>query len=138
MICRTEVASKAVQSEFQRQLEQWAIDDYELPTPDVVRPLIGCRDSLPVKYCEILGIAPNSTYGDAAEVFAPGGIYVVDLHGYPMWAAIEAAETAIRSAQAAGFEFIRLIHGAPDVKTVHAAKVLGASGLARTRSKRAK
>jgi hypothetical protein len=40
---------------------------------------------------------------------------VVDLHGYPVWEAVEVATEKIREAWEKGFEQITLIHGAPDI-----------------------
>jgi hypothetical protein len=41
----------------------------------------------------------------------------VDLHGYPVWEAVEIAETRIREAwNQPAIESITFIHGAPDVR----------------------
>jgi hypothetical protein len=50
---------------------------------------------------------------------------VVDLHGYPVWEAVEIATKKIRQAWEQAFEEITLIHGAPDIGHHTTASALG-------------
>ena len=54
---------------------------------------------------------------------------VVDLHGYPVWEAVEVATAKIREAWEKGFEEITLIHGAPDIYHHRIAWVVGRGGI---------
>jgi hypothetical protein len=53
----------------------------------------------------------------------------VDLHGYPVWQAIEVATEKIREAWERGLEEITLIHGAPDIRHHATAWALGRGGI---------
>ena len=45
-----------------------ALDQYDQPAlRDAVRDLLGCVNPLPSGTCMLLGLAPGSTYGDAAN-----------------------------------------------------------------------
>jgi hypothetical protein len=45
-----------------------ALDRYDQPALcDTVRDLVGCVNPLPSGTCILLGLAPGSTYGDAAN-----------------------------------------------------------------------
>ena len=45
-----------------------ALDRYDQPAlRDTVRDLLGCVNPLPSGTCILLGLAPGSTYGDAAD-----------------------------------------------------------------------
>ena len=54
---------------------------------------------------------------------------VVDLHGYPVWEAVEVATAKIREAWEKGFEEITLIHGVPDIYHHRIAWVVGRGGI---------
>ena len=55
---------------------------------------------------------------------------VVDLHGYPVWQALEVAEAAILDAnQQPGVNSITLIHGAPDIRHHAVAQALRRGGI---------
>ena len=70
------------------------------------------------------------SYEQAVEKLPPlETVYVLDLHGYPVWQAVELATQSIRAAYEAGFEFIKLIHGAPDIRHHLTAQVLGRGGI---------
>ena len=44
-----------------------ALDEYDQPAlRDTVRDLLGCANPLPSETCILLGLAPGSTFGDAA------------------------------------------------------------------------
>ena len=120
---------ESVRSRFQVQIEKWYFDDALPPAPDVLKPLVDCCDTLPEKYCDLLGLAVGSTYRDAVDKFAPGDMYVLDLHGYPVRQAVEIAGDTVKAAYEAGFEYIKLIHGAPDVEHRMTAQVLGRGGI---------
>ena len=46
-----------------------ALDQYDQPAlRDAVGDLLGCVNPLPSGTCMLLGLAPGSTYGDAANV----------------------------------------------------------------------
>lgn len=60
---------------------------------------------------------------------ATEGTLVVDLHGYPVRQAVEVAEEAIRDARQNRFAFIKLIHGAPDIRHWQTASILGRGGI---------
>jgi hypothetical protein len=48
-----------------------ALDQHDQPTlRTTVRDLLGCVNILPSGTCILLGLAPGSTYGDAAQVIA--------------------------------------------------------------------
>jgi hypothetical protein len=84
--------------------------------PHILKPLESCGDIVPAKYCEMLGIPVGSTYAQAVELFAPSGVYELDLHGYSVWEALELAERTIRDAWECGYRRIAIIHGAPDIR----------------------
>lgn len=65
----------------------------------------------------------------AEKLPPPETVYVLDLHGYPVWQAVEVATQSIRAAYEAGFEFIKLIHGAPDIRHHLTAQILGRGGI---------
>jgi hypothetical protein len=45
-----------------------ALDQHDQPAlRDAVRDLLGCANPLPSGTCILLGLAPGSTYGDAAD-----------------------------------------------------------------------
>jgi hypothetical protein len=45
-----------------------ALDEHDQPAlRDTVRALLGCVNPLPSGTCILLGLAPDSTYGDAAN-----------------------------------------------------------------------
>jgi len=45
-----------------------ALDELdEVAIRSTVRDLLGCTDALPTMTCDLLGLPPGSTYGDAAE-----------------------------------------------------------------------
>jgi hypothetical protein len=54
---------------------------------------------------------------------------VVDLHGYPVWEAVQVATEKIREAWEKGFEQITLIHGAPDIYHHRIASACGRGGI---------
>ena len=118
-----------LRSRFQVAVEKWYFDDASPPAPDVVKPLADDDEQLPEKSCDFLGLDVGSTYQDAVEVFAPGDMYVLDLHGYPVGQAIGIAEDTIKAAHDAGFGFVKLIHGAPDIRHKMTAEVLGRGGI---------
>ena len=77
----------------------------------------------------MLDLSVGSSYADAVELFAPSGVYELDLHGYPMWEALELAEDTIRDAWESGYARIKIIHGAPDIKSRMAAVASGRGGI---------
>lgn len=114
---------------FETVVQRWYFDDEPPPTPDTLMPLEGCTEPMSEKTCELLDLPVGSTYGDVVEHFAPNGMYVLDLHGYPVRQAVELAERMVKAAWEAGFEFIKVIHGAPDIRHKLSASVLGRGGI---------
>jgi hypothetical protein len=55
--------------------------------------------------------------------------FVLDLHGYPVWQAVELAEKAIEEARRQGYRFIQLIHGAPDITHWRTAWIMNRGGI---------
>jgi hypothetical protein len=54
----------------------------------------------------------------------------VDLHGYPVWEAVEIAETRIREAwNQPAIEAITFVHGAPEIRNHGVAQALGRGGI---------
>jgi hypothetical protein len=53
----------------------------------------------------------------------------IDLHGYPVWEAIELASQKIKAAWEQGRTHITFIHGAPDIPRWSTALVLGRGGI---------
>jgi hypothetical protein len=49
--------------------------------------------------------------------------FVLDLHGHPTEEAVSLADKIVREAGSSGYESVKLIHGAPDVKDRHQADV---------------
>lgn len=122
-------ARETLRSRFLDQVQRWYFDDELPPTPDTLKPLEDCTEPLPEKTGELLDIPVGSTYGDAVDEFAPGGMYVLDLHGYPVREAVELADETLRTAHGTGFQFVQLIHGAPDIQHKMTAQVLGRGGI---------
>lgn len=120
---------ESARSRFQLQIEKWGLGDGLPPSPDILKPLEDDGEMLPEKYCELLDLNDGSTYADAVEEFAPDDMYVLDLHGYPVRQAIELAEDTVKAAHEAGFGFVKLIHGAPDICHKMTADVLGRGGI---------
>ena len=114
---------------FEAVVQKWYFDDEASPTPDMLKPLEDCTEPLPEKTCEFLDLPVGSTYGDAVNEFAPGGMYVLDLHGLSVRDAIEIAEETINTAHEAGFRFVKLIHGAPEIRHHMTAQVLRRGGI---------
>src|SRR4051812_39432305 len=56
-------------------------------------------------------------------------IEVVDLHGYPVWEAVDLATHAIHQAWQRGDHAIMLIHGAPDIYHHAIASMMGRGGI---------
>jgi len=111
-------------------VEKWYSDDDAPPFgPHLLKPLESCDDILPAMHCEMLDLPVGSSYADAVELFAPSGIYELDLHGYPLWQALELAEDTIRDAWESGYARIKIIHGAPDIKSRMAAVASGRGGI---------
>lgn len=55
--------SPALRDKFLIALDQ----DDQAAISAIVRDLVGCANFLPTTTCILLGLAPGSTYGDAAE-----------------------------------------------------------------------
>jgi hypothetical protein len=53
----------------------------------------------------------------------------IDLHGYPVWHALEIAEQKIKEAWSKGCRYITFIHGAPDIRHHMVAQILGRGGI---------
>jgi hypothetical protein len=80
-------------------------------------------------YCEMLDLPVGSTYDDSVDVFAPAGIYKLDLHGYPVIEALELAEDIVHQCWLSGFDRITIIHGSPNIRNRMQSQCMGRGGI---------
>jgi len=129
MITKTTNQQNA-QPVFEAHVEKRYTDDDVPPCdPQTLKTLEFCEDRLSVKHCEMLDLPIGSTFEDAVNLFAPGGRYELDLHGYPVWEAVELAESMIQACWECGFSYIRIIHGAPDIRYWMQTRYAGRGGI---------
>ena len=66
--------------------------------------------------------------GAVAEVRSQDNNHTLDLHGYPVWQALETAVAKVKEAWEKGWEEVAPIH-APDIRHWQTASVLGRGGI---------
>ncbi len=59
----------------------------------------------------------------------PDDDHTLDLHGYPVWQALETATAKVKEAWERGWKEVKLIHGAPDIGHWQTAWAVGRGGI---------